>query len=193
MADRGKNKRRQLEAEDTLHGTTLSVDSVEEQDFVNWLCEAAELSVVQDFSYQPPSFRLFENAKYVDVYGKARTLFLDHVYTCDFVVAFCPSAQLELAKEMKTPYGQLSCAQTSAYVDTKGTFNLNRRSFATDRKWVWDKYGVYVAEVVPVRFFAKFGVPKKSFSSKKTKKARKAFAGMKSVPQAFGLNTEGRK
>lgn len=30
MADRGKNKRRQLEAEDTLHGTTLSVDSVEE-------------------------------------------------------------------------------------------------------------------------------------------------------------------
>lgn len=109
------------------------------------------------------------------------------------MVAFCPSAQPELAKEMKTPYVQLSCAQTSAYVDTKGAFNMNRRSFATDRKWVWDKYGVYVAEVVPVRFFAKFGVPRKSFCSKKTKKARKAFAGMKSMPRAFGLNAEGRK
>lgn len=37
----GKNKRRQLEAYDSLHDAILSVDSAEEVDFVNWLCEAA--------------------------------------------------------------------------------------------------------------------------------------------------------
>ena len=41
MADTGKNNRRQLEAYDSLHGKILSVDSVEEQDFLEWLCEAA--------------------------------------------------------------------------------------------------------------------------------------------------------
>lgn len=51
MADTGKNKRRQLEVEDTLHGKTLLVDSVEEVDMVNWACEAAELSVIYDFEY----------------------------------------------------------------------------------------------------------------------------------------------
>ena len=49
MADRGKNNRRQLEADDIVHGVTLSVDSQEEIDFVNWLCEAHELSVINDF------------------------------------------------------------------------------------------------------------------------------------------------
>ena len=37
----GKNKRRQLLVEDTVHDVQLSVDSVEEVDCVNWLCEAA--------------------------------------------------------------------------------------------------------------------------------------------------------
>lgn len=73
----------------------------------------------------------------------------------------------------------------SAYIDTKGTFNRNSRSFSTDRKWVWDKYGIYVAEIVPVKFFKNFGVPLKSFISKKTKKARKMFAGMKSLVETL--------
>lgn len=186
MAEQGKNRRRQLEAEDTVHGATLSVDSQEEVDFVNWLCEAHSLSAVGDFQYQPPSFELFGNTKYVDVYGKERTLFQEHRYSCDFLVAFDPNAQKELAKELKVPYSQLSCAEVSAYVDTKGLFNRNSRSFSTDRKWVWEKYGVYVAEIVPVKFFRNFGVPLRSFFSKKTKKARKMFAGMKSITEALG-------
>lgn len=188
MADRGKNTRRQLEIEDTVHGKTLSVDSVEECDFINWLCEAHDLSVIGDFQYQPPSFSLFENTKYVDVNGKTRTLFQDHEYSCDFMVTFDPNAQKELAKELKTPYSALSCGEVSAYIDTKGLFNRNARSFSTDRKWTWLKYGVYVAEIIPVKFFKLFGVPAKSFCSKKTKKARKIFTGMKSVTERFGFN-----
>lgn len=184
MENAGKNRRRQLDAWDSAHGRALSVDSVEESDFINWLCEAKSLSVINDFQYQPPSFRLFDNEKYQDVDGRQRTLFQDHVYSCDFVVSFDASRQKALAKEFKVQLGQLSAGgEVSAYVDTKGLFNRNGRSFSTDRKWVWDKYGVYVAEVVPVRFFQKFGCPEASFKSKKTKKARKAFAGMKSVGQ----------
>ena len=49
MAEQGKNKRRQLEVEDTIHNKVLSVDSQEEIDFTNWLCEAIELSIISDF------------------------------------------------------------------------------------------------------------------------------------------------
>ena len=56
MATSGKNKRRQLEAWDSAHGQSLSVDSAEECDFINWLCEAKSLSAIGDFQYQPPSF-----------------------------------------------------------------------------------------------------------------------------------------
>ena len=100
-------------------------------------------------------------------------------------MAFDPATQKELAKELKIPYSQLSCSEVSAYIDTKGTFNRNSRSFSTDRKWVWDKYGIYVAEIVPVKFFKNFGVPLKSFVSKKTKKARKMFTGMKSLAETL--------
>jgi len=42
----GKNKRKQLTVDDTVHGVQLSVDSTEEVDFVNWACEACQLSVL---------------------------------------------------------------------------------------------------------------------------------------------------
>lgn len=51
MGNAGKNRRNQIEAEDTVHGVVLSVDSVEESDFCNWLCEAVQLSAVLDFTY----------------------------------------------------------------------------------------------------------------------------------------------
>ena len=124
----------------------------------------------------------------MDIDGKTKTLFQDHVYSCDFVVSFDASEQRQLAREFKIGQEQLSAGgQVSAYIDTKGVFNRNGRSFSTDRKWVWDKYGIYVAEVVPVKFFAKFGCPEASFRSKKTGKPRKAFVGMKSISQAGGV------
>lgn len=112
------------------------------------------------------------------------------MYSCDFVVEFDASAQKELAKELKVGYGQLSSGQVSAYIDTKGLFNRNARSFSTDRKWVWEKYGVYVAEIIPAKFFKAFGVPLRSFLSKKTKKVRKMFAGMKSIAETLGLKRQ---
>lgn len=51
MSTRGKNKRRQFEVFDSVHDVTLSVDSQEEVDFTEWLCEAHGLSVINDFQY----------------------------------------------------------------------------------------------------------------------------------------------
>ena len=36
---------------DDIHNQTLSVDSTEEVDTLNWLSEACKLSVINDFSY----------------------------------------------------------------------------------------------------------------------------------------------
>lgn len=187
MADTGKNKRRQLEVEDTLHGKTLLVDSVEEVDMVNWACEAAELSVIYDFEYQPSSFKLFEQVKYKDVSNKDRCLFRDHVYTPDFIISFNPSTHLALAKELKIQYSDVSSDVVSSYIDVKGTFAMHDggRSFSLNQKWVWSLFGKYIYKLVPKNFFKLFGCPLKSFYSGKTKKPRKIFRGFKSIRNIF--------
>lgn len=101
MSTSGKNKRRQLTCYDDMHKQELSVDSQEEVDTLAWLSEAMTLSVINDFSYQPPSFHLFDAVKYQDIDGKTKTLFREHEYTPDWVLDFTPSAQAQLAKELK--------------------------------------------------------------------------------------------
>lgn len=185
MANKGKNKRRQLEVYDEIHNQNLSVDSQEEIDFINWCSDAVNLSVINDFQYQPDSFRLFESVQYKDIYGKQRSLFRDHQYSPDFILTYDPNKYLELTKEFKVDYSQLSATEVSTYIDVKGTFNRNARSFGTDRKWLWQKFGVFICEVIPQKFFEKFGVPDKSRLTQKTKKPRSCFAAFKSIIDIF--------
>ena len=185
MSDKGKNKRRQLEVFDETHSSMLSVDSAEEVDFVRWCDEAVKLSVLNGYQYQPDSFQLFQAEKYVDVYGKQRTLFKEHIYSPDFVLMFDPKRSLELSKEFKVTQSQLSSNECSVYIDVKGTFQKQKRSFTTDRKWTWQKFKTYICEVVPVKFFKLFGVPKKSRLTEKTKKPRSCYNSFKSVAEAF--------
>jgi hypothetical protein len=175
----GKNSRRQLSAEDTVHGAVLSVDSQEEVDFVNWACEAHRLSVIQDFQYQPPPFGLFEAVWYDDQAGKQRCLFREHVYTPDFIVQFDPQAWPQLAKEFKVPLSASRLPSVSAYLDVKGTFAQHDggRAFSLNQKWTWQKFGVYVSKVVPKAFCRKFGVAAASMKSRLTGKVRKMFIG----------------
>ena len=185
MAENGKNKRRQLETFDNTHNVTLSVDSQEEIDFVQWLSEAKSLSVINDFQYQPPSWQLSEPVKYVDITRKERTLYREHQYSTDFLVTFDANQQQELAKELKVPYSALSSNECSVYIDVKGTFNRNARSFSTDRKWLWQKFKVYIYELIPKKFFEKFGCPEACKLTAKTKKPRKMFQGFRSLVEVF--------
>lgn len=185
MTSKGKNKRKQLEYFDKIHNQSLSVDSIEEIDFLKWLDEAKRLSIINDYLYQPQSFELYKSETYIDVNGKSSSLFRDHVYSPDFLVTFDPNKTKNLAKEFKVHYSTLSTNECSVWIDTKGMFNIQARSFSTDRKWVWQKFKVYICEVVPQKFFKKFGCPKAAFLSEKTKKPRKMFLGMKSISQIF--------
>ena len=183
----GKNKRRQLLVEDTVHNKQLSVDSVEEVDTVNWLCEATQLSIINDFTYQPASFHLFDAVKYQDINNKTKTLFREHDYTADFCLTFSPSAQMMLAKEFKVPYQELSNNNCSVYIDCKGTFNITERAFGYNQKWTWQNFKTYIYKLVPKKFFQIAGVPYKSRLTEKTRKPRKMFLGFKSISEIFGL------
>ena len=55
-------------------------------------------------------------------------MYREHQYSPDFVVELNPNANIALSKE---------------------TFNRNARSFGTDRKWLWQKFKVYIYELVP--------------------------------------------
>ena len=189
MSNIGKNKRRQLTCFDCIHNQTLSVDSVEEVDTLNWLSEACKLSIINDFSYQPPSFELFEAEKYQDINNKTKTLFREHQYTPDWILSFSPSSQLELAKEFKVSYNELSNNCCSVYIDSKGTFNVTERAFGYNQKWVWQKFKTYIYKLVPKKFFQKFGVPEASINTAKTKKPRKIFQGLKQIKDIFKLAT----
>lgn len=188
MSNAGKNKRRQLEVFDETHNVMLSVDSQEEIDMVRWLDEAVQLSVINDYEYQPSPYMLSDPVKYVDVHGKWRTLYREHQYSTDFAVALDPNKNLDLSKELKISYDQLSANECSVFIDTKGTFNRNARSFGTDRKWLWQKFKVYIYELVPQKFFKIFGVPEKCKLTEKTKKPRSAYRGFKSLAECFNIN-----
>lgn len=174
----GKNKRHQLVVTDTYHNIQLSVDSQEEVDCLAWLCEASNLSIINDFAYQPEAFYLFDAVKYQDINNKTKTLFREHIYTADFVLSLNPIKWLDLAKEFKIEYSSLS-NECSVYIDCKGAFNKTERAFSYNQKWVWQKFKTYIYKLVPKNFFAKFGVPLACLLTNKTKKPRKMFEGMK--------------
>lgn len=109
------------------------------------------------------------------------------MYSPDFLITFDPNRYTELAKEFKVHKSALSSNECSVWIDTKGAYNPNARSFSTDRKWIWQKFGIYICEVVPKKFCQKFGCALKSFYQSKTNKVRKIFAGCKSICESFGL------
>lgn len=137
MTEHGKNKRRQLEAYDEIHDVMLSVDSAEERDTLAWLVEAKKHNVINDFSYQPASFKLSDAVTYQDIENKTKTLFREHVYTADWCVEFTPSACIPLAKELKLPHEAMSSDNWKSYIDSKGAFNVNERAFSYNQKWLY--------------------------------------------------------
>ena len=181
----GKNKRRQIEYFDEFHNKKLMCDSNEEIDALNWLNEAATLGIVIDYEYQPNSLKLFDSVDYLNIDGKKRCLFREHIYSPDFLIVFNPSKFPQLAREFKLAKDQASLQKYQVQVDVKGTFNKTQRSFALNQKWCWQKLGIYIYKLVPKEFFKKMGCPKASFYTKKTQKARKNFVGCKSIQQIF--------
>lgn len=185
----GNNKRRTFKQYDSFHNVDLEVDSAEECDFIEWCCEAAQLKVIKDFEYQPKPISLSEPINFIDAKGKRRSLLRDHVYTPDFRIQIDPRASQKLCIQFKVPYEAMNLESFDVYLDVKGTFQRNDggRAFSINQKWVYQKTGIYINKIVPVKFFAECGCPKACFLSKKTKKPRKMYLGFQTISQIFSI------
>ena len=179
----GKNKRRQIEYFDRIHNVQLGLDSNEEQDTFEWLTEAVQLGIINDFEYQPEPYQLSESTKYIAADGKQRVLFREHIYTADFKIKLDPNKWPALSKELKVSYEKMAHKQVEVVIDTKGTFNITERAFGLNQKWMYQRYGIYVYKLVPKMFFQKFGCPKASFYTSKKKQRRKMFSGCHSIEE----------
>ena len=136
-----------------------------------------ELGIVKSFRYQPVTFVLAPKAEYMDGLKK-RHLFREHVYSPDFEIEVDPKRK-DLVKEFKV------LDRNRIYVDVKGSFNRNQRSFSMDQKWVFQKTGYYIYKLEPKKFFRKFGILEEFRFTEKTKKPSKVFEGYPLVTEIF--------
>lgn len=165
---------------------SLGFDSIEEWEFGQWCEEAKELNLLTEFIHHPPTFRLSERVsikatkqlktkiKEVDVF-----LLHPHVYTTDYSMTI----NFELWDRMKDNFGDSKLVAfnypSPFYIDVKGSFSPHNDSkqFSINRKWVMDKYKVYINEIVPDEFFRKTWVPAAALVTWKTGKPRDKYRG----------------
>ena len=173
----GRNKNSNFEVFDTLSNQIVSVDSNEEVLVYKWILHAHEMGIVKSFVYQPITFTLSEKVTY-QIGKKTKVLFQDHVYSPDFLLEIDPKYQ-NLIDEFKLTF------DNKIYIDVKGSFNRNQRSFSIDQKWVYQKTGYYIYKLEPKVFFKKFGIIEEFKFTQKTKKPSKVFAGYKTIEDVF--------
>jgi hypothetical protein len=164
---------------------SLGFDSIEEWEFGKWCEEAKELNLLTEFIHHPPSFQLSERVsikmkkqlktkiKEVDVF-----LLHPHKYTTDYSITinFMLWDKLDNMGDSKLVAFNYP---GPFYIDVKGSFSLynDAKQFAINRKWVMDKYKVYVNEVVPEEWFKKTFVPQAALVTWKTGKLRDKYLG----------------
>jgi len=161
-------------------------DSEEEFHFAMWCREAQEAGYIQGITYQPPSYNLSPKQTRKELRpgrkkSKAitRHLLQPHSYTADFIVV--PNSKMDNIKHglVYHEHPILGGHTTRYYViDVKGTFQMfdGARSFSINQKWVYDKLGVFVNKVVPVKFFKKTWVPRDAAFGKSGRRLKK-YAG----------------
>lgn len=168
----GKNKNSSFEVFDSRINQIVPVDSNEEVLVYKWLMYAQSKDIILKFQYQPCTFTLSEKVTYKHK-NKTKTLFQDHVYSPDFEIEWNPKYEI-FQEEFKYPFGW---HKNNIYVDVKGSFNRNQRSFSIDQKWVFQRYGFYIYKLEPKKFFKKVGILEEFKFTQKTKKPSKIFEG----------------
>lgn len=130
--------------------------SDEERVFSVFLKCAMELGLLEgDIIYQPDSFMLIPKTMlYTEENNKVKvkSLYRKHIYTPDF--------KFEATDGIKKLFGKHlhSSSDGFFYVDTKGGFNREQRSFSIDQKLVMDKHNVIINKVIPYELMKKIGV-----------------------------------
>lgn len=182
----GKNKKSEI----VYDGKQF--DSNEEVDFYKWCVEAKRYKIISEFFYNDKSYTLSEK-KTITIEKKLKTktkhvdknLFHEHIYSPDFrlIKGERWSVIHDISNLLSTHDDE-----TEFVVDVKGSFQLHdgSRSFSMNRKWMYDKYSIYVNKVIPDKFFKLTWLPHECRLTAKTKQPRKKYAGYKTLVEKFG-------
>lgn len=172
----------------SLNGKTVidpaSMDSDEERHFYAWLIEAERSGLVSNIEYHSGSFVLADRATIpVEKQLKTKTKIVEkfllhpHRYTPDFVFVW------------HGLFNPFTTFQNTTWVDVKGTGSKyhDQKSFSINRKWVYEKFGIYINQVVPEKLFKKTFLPESCRLTKKTRKPVKKFIGCKTIYEYAGI------
>ena len=175
---------------DAQKNQTYTLDSTEEWQFFNWVIEARNLGIILDYEYQPASFELTPKYSYIPLFGNPKNaekfLFREHVYTADFRLIVNKYFAEKLSKTFKFyKENMLSDGNFEIYVDTKGEFNRNSRSFSINQKFVWLVHGKYIQKIVPKIFFKDFGCPEACHFTPRKKQRTHHFEGFPTLKNVF--------
>ena len=185
MSKTGKNKKSNIE----YNGYTL--DSTEELEFMWWVEECVEHGLIKpDWVYQPITYDLIPKStvqviKQLKTKQKLewKTLYQGHTYDPDFKIQFTDKFY-GFFNELPQPISIASSGYNGfrfikpnqdIIIDVKGTFNKTARSFSTDQRLVYDKFGVIIHKIIPEKLFVKTFVPKKASVTPKKKEPRKKY------------------
>jgi hypothetical protein len=166
------NRRRNLP---TYRGEAY--DAREEIDFAMWLEEAATVDLVQGWAHHPAPIHLADPAYFdvpvqlkTKVKMSTRTLLQEHVYTADFAVTFTPRIRMVDAP-FRFPAGMWILVEIKARYSR---FNMDR-TFSLNQKWVWQRHGIWVQKIEPLKLFGRTWCPAGVRVTPKQGKPRKGY------------------
>lgn len=162
-------------------------DSAEEKYFSWYLDELKDTGYIENYEAQPESYVLSEpafynHAKQLKTKTKliVKKLIREHIYTADFRIVWAEKARGLFFNKLIDPIDLSKVPFVSNYysvstVEIKPAFDQNNmtRLFAINQKWMYQKQGVYVQKIVPVKLFEKTFTPKKYLTTDKSGKPRK--------------------
>ena len=166
--------------------------SLEEVYFSWYLDELTEAGFVIKYEHQPSPIRLSPKVSYRwEKPMKTKTkkmnsaLLQEHVYTPDFKVTWDDAAHAVFFKDVNSVKNHNDCyfwAETcllelvwDSYLEIKPSFDLNNmtRLFSINQKWIYDKLGLYVQKIVPVKLFMETFTPQRYLKTDQGKQERK--------------------
>jgi len=156
----------------------IAVDSQEEIMTIMYIEELIEAGYVKKLE-RAESIRLSERLenKYTQVVEmktktkeveKNQVLLEEHIYTPEFKITWSQAGSELFVDSLVGSTGKLNKPFIKVYgydtfIEVKPEFDQNsmERLFKINQKWVWDKHGVYINLVKPLKLFEKTFVPKK--------------------------------
>lgn len=186
------------------------LDSPEEVHFYWYLQELKHLGIIKGFRTNVEPFELSEKKErsYIDkIKTKSKTgvqtLLREHSYKPDYVVLWneiykdifysCYKSDMKLALIWRGEYVKRPFITNGnvSHIDIKGSYTLRNSDnaiFSVNRKWVMDRYGVYIDKITVPDVFIKTFTPNRYLYTDKTQSIRTSMKWQdRTIHQYFNL------